>query len=183
MMLNKIIEKIKKAFFIATGNKHKIQEMYKDYFTKSGGECGINFKCYSKFNFSEPYLIKIGNDVTISTHVKFITHDNSVIKLGLDGTDTFGKINIGNNCFIGLGTIIMPGVTLADDIIVGSGSVVTKSFKESGIIIAGNPAKKICTINEYKEKSKKYCHNLDKIGIENKKKYLLELDDKYFIKK
>lgn len=182
-MLENIIEKIKKLFYLATGNGPKIQKMYNDYFIKNGGEFGENFKCYSKFNTSEPYLIKIGDDVTISTGVRFITHDNSVIKLGIDSTDTFGKINIGNNCFIGLGTIIMPGVTLANDIIVGAGSVVTKSFKKEGIVIAGNPAKKICTIEEYKDKVLPFCHNIDEVGRVNKKEYLLSLEDKYFIVK
>ena len=57
--------------------------------------------------------------------------------------DTFGAISIGNNCFIGANSVILLGVTLADNIVVAAGSVVTKSFFENNIIIGGNPAKKL----------------------------------------
>lgn len=50
---------------------------------------------------------------------------------------------IGNYCWIGMNSVILPGVELGDFTIVGSGSVVTKSFSDGHCIIAGNPAKKI----------------------------------------
>ena len=61
---------------------------------------------------SEPYLVEKGNNVTISAPVQLLPHDNSIIKLsGGDVTDIFGKISIGDNCFIGASTVILPGVT------------------------------------------------------------------------
>lgn len=72
----------------------------------------------------------------------------------------FGKISIGKNCFIGANSVILYGVTLADNIIVAAGSVVTKSFHEERIIIGGNPAKKISTWDSFAEKSKGYEWNL-----------------------
>lgn len=88
-------------------------------------------------------MVTIGNNVTISAPVQLLTHDNSIIKMSKgEVTDTFGAISIGDNCFIGASTLILPGVTLADNVIVAAGSVVTKSFLESNIIIGGNPAKK-----------------------------------------
>ena len=50
-------------------------------------------------------------------------------------------IIIEKNCWIGAGAIILPGIHLKESTIIGAGSVVTKSFKEGSIIIAGNPAK------------------------------------------
>ena len=47
---------------------------------------------------------------------------------------------IGDNCFIGINALILPGVTIGDEVIVGSGSVVTKNVP-SNTIVAGNPAK------------------------------------------
>lgn len=88
----------------------------------------------------EPYLINIGNNVTVSTNVTFVTHDNSIKLLYPEKSDVFGKIVIGNNCFVGENVTILYGVTLADNIIVAAGSVVTKSFSNSNIIIGGNPA-------------------------------------------
>ena len=55
------------------------------------------------------------------------------------------KIEIGNNVFIGEGTIVMYGVEHANNIIVAAGSVVTNSFFESNIIIGSKPARKIGT--------------------------------------
>ncbi|PSW57539.1 acyltransferase [Photobacterium leiognathi] len=62
-----------------------------------------------------------------------------------------GEIFIGNNCFIGFGAKIMPNVSLGEWCIVGSGSVVTKSFP-SYVMIAGNPAKVIKKYNREKNK-------------------------------
>lgn len=49
-------------------------------------------------------------------------------------------INMGKNCWIGMNSIILPGITLGDNVIVGAGSIVTKSFKKN-VVIGGNPAK------------------------------------------
>lgn len=174
---------IKKIFFLLTGNSAKIQDMRNEQFKKNGGEYGYNFKCYSDISEPEPYLIKIGDNVTISTSVSLITHDNSVIKLGINATDTFGKIQIGDNCFIGAGSIILPGVTLGKNVIVGAGSVVTKSFKDGNVVIAGNPAREICDIETFKHKNKNYCHNIDEVGRKKKKDYLMSLKEESFIQR
>jgi acetyltransferase-like isoleucine patch superfamily enzyme len=57
----------------------------------------------------------------------------------MDGKD----VVIGNKCWIGMNAMILPGVHLGDNTIVGAGSVVTKSFPEGNVVIAGNPAKLI----------------------------------------
>lgn len=55
----------------------------------------------------------------------------------MDGKDVI----IGKKCWIGMNAIILPGVKLGDNTIVGAGSVVTKSFPDGNLVIAGNPAK------------------------------------------
>ena len=102
----------------------------------------------------ESYLIEIGDNTTVSTNVSFVTHDNCAKLLFPGKSDFFGKIVIGNNCFIGEKSTILYGVTLTDNIIVGAGSVVTKSFNQERIIIGGNPAKIIGTWDKMIEKSK-----------------------------
>lgn len=113
-----------------------------------GVKIGTNCHILSNILTAESFLIEIGDDVTISSDVVFVTHDNSVIKIDPTKPNLFGKIKIGNNCFIGQRSMILYGVTLADSIIVAAGSVVTKSFDESNIIIGGNPARKISSFEK-----------------------------------
>ncbi len=63
--------------------------------------------------------------------------------------------------FIGHSTVILPGVHIADNTIIGAGSVVTRSIEEPGWVLAGNPAKIVCTAEQYAEKNKQYFVNLD----------------------
>lgn len=93
----------------------------------------------------------MGNNVTIAKGAFLWCHDlarnyinNSKNKLEkCFFTEPYvGKIKIGNNCFIGTNAIILPDVTLGNNVVVGAGSVVTKSFPND-VIIAGNPAKVI----------------------------------------
>jgi len=61
------------------------------------------------------------------------------------------SIKVGNNVFIGHGSIIMPGINVGDNVVVAAGSVVTKNVL-SGTVVGGNPAKMIKSIDEYKSK-------------------------------
>ena len=132
---------------------------------------------------SEPYLITIGNNCAITNEVKFFTHGGGrVFRDELPDFDCFGKIIIGNNVYIGSRSIIMPGVTIEDNVMIAAGSVVTKSIP-SGVVVGGNPARIICTIEEYKKRNLKYNTHLKGISLAEKRKYLFELDEKLFIKK
>lgn len=129
------------------------RKIVNNLFVKQGVKLGKNCHINSNILTGESYLIELENNVTISDHVSFVTHDNSISKInkGKGGSDIFGRIKVGDNCFIGAHAILMYGVTLADDIIVASGSVVTKSFNEKRIIIGGNPAKIISTWDRFAE--------------------------------
>lgn len=125
-------------------------------FRKEGMVIGNGCHIFSNILLSEPYLIKIGNNCTISTNVNFITHDASIgLYMGRNKfSDICGRIEIGNNCFIGNGAILLYGISLPDNTLVAAGSVVTKSFVELGNIIAGNPAKVVGKIQDYLERNK-----------------------------
>lgn len=91
--------------------------------------------------------VTIGNDVGLSHDVDLITHGfwYSV----LEGYPRLVKeINIGNNVIVGWKTIILSGVTIADNTVIGSHSTVTKSLLQSKAIYAGSPAKLIKSIEE-----------------------------------
>ena len=98
------------------------------------------------------WLIKIGNDVTISTNVAILAHDAST-NVARQST-VLGKVEIGDNVFIGTRTIILCGTTIGNNVIVGAGSVVTGNIP-SDSVYAGVPARRICSIEEFKEKYRK----------------------------
>lgn len=144
--LAKVIFKVKK----------NDREVINTYFRKAGMEIGGGCNICCNIMTAEPYLISIGNNVTISGNVTFVTHDNSISKISSEYANLFGYISIGDNCFIGQNSTVMYGCTLGDNIIVASGSVVCNSFTEKNIIIGGNPAKKIGTWDDFNAKGKPY---------------------------
>jgi maltose O-acetyltransferase len=95
------------------------------------------------------FLINIGSNCTIAPGVRFLAHDASSKKH--IGVTKIGKINIGDKCFIGAGSIILPGVTIGSNSIIGAGSIVSKSIPKSSVA-TGNPARTIGTLEEYTEK-------------------------------
>lgn len=150
MLLFRIILKIRSLY----------QDMIKHVVIKvainQGMKVGENLYVQGIPNFgSEPFLIEMGDNVTIAEGISFINHggDGRVtkrIEKYKDGR-TFGRIKIGNNTFIGKGTILLPGVSIGSNCIVGSLSVVSSSVPDN-TVYAGAPAKFICTIDQYGEK-------------------------------
>lgn len=123
------------------------------YAQYKGVKTGSNCRIYTRFFGSEPWLIRIGNKVTISPKVQFITHDGSTWLFSDDKgrRQLFRRIEIENEVFIGMDSIIMPGVKISSNVIVAAGSVVVKSVP-SGAIVGGNPAKIIGNYYKYEER-------------------------------
>ena len=90
--------------------------------------------------------IEIGDDVTLAPNVHILAHDAST-KRHLNYT-RIGKVKIGNRVFVGAGSIILPGVTIGDDVVIGAGCVVSRDIP-GGHVAAGDPAKVICTIEQF----------------------------------
>jgi len=99
---------------------------------------------------SFPELIKIENFAVIASGVKILTHDSSICN-----TKGYffqkGEVHIKRNAFIGANSIILPSVTIGENSIVGAGSVVTEDVLPD-TVVAGNPAKKICSTDELLQK-------------------------------
>jgi len=124
------------------------------YARSIGVKAGKGCRFYTRYWGSEPFLISIGDNVIIASGVKFLTHDGA---LGLMKDDkgrryTYSPIEIGSNVFIGINSIIMPGIRIGDRVIVAAGSVITKSVP-SGTIVAGVPARIIGSYDEFEEKT------------------------------
>lgn len=104
---------------------------------------------------TEPYLISIGNHVRLSGDVMFITHDGGTWVFRQQEkykkVIRYGSIKISDNCFIGTRTILLPNIVIGENVVIGAGSVVTKSVP-AGEVWAGNPARFICKTKDYAEK-------------------------------
>jgi acetyltransferase-like isoleucine patch superfamily enzyme len=122
---------------------------------------------------SEPYLVELGNKVTITKNVQFLTHDGSMdlFREKEPDIELFGRIVIGNNVFIGYGCILLPNTVVGDNVIIGAGSVVRGEL-ESNYVYAGVPVKKICTLNEFYTKNKANYTYIRNLPTQEKKEYL-----------
>lgn len=155
---------------------NKLMELYARFFIRNGWKKANWYKkhkvlysqgdnCYLPIYIParESYLISMGDNVWITNGTRLINHDASVEMVrratSLGWVDRIGKIQIGNNVFIGNQCIILPNITIGSNVIIGAGSVITKDIP-SNSVVAGNPARIVSTFDVYAEKiyeeSKRY---------------------------
>ncbi|MGL6058453.1 MAG: acyltransferase [Culicoidibacterales bacterium] len=179
--MNDLIFKIKTLYYAYVLKKDTLP-LRIDYCRSKGVRIGENVRAHSMPIAAEPYLLNIGDNVMISREVSFITHDMSVSRIFEKTNYLIGDITIGNNCFIGYRSLILPGVKLGENTIVAAGSVVTKSFKDGNVVIGGNPAKIICTIESFKQRSKTNCFDFKDMSFNEKKQNIFENTEKWISK-
>jgi acetyltransferase-like isoleucine patch superfamily enzyme len=118
-----------------------------------GMKVGKGCRLYSIQVASEGELVELGDNVIVSGEVTFVTHDGAIFTALAGFPDVnghYGRIRIGDGCFIGMRAIIMPGVELGENCIVAAGAVVMDSFPPKSVI-AGNPATFVCSTSMYLE--------------------------------
>lgn len=111
-----------------------------------------------KFDSTENYsLIELNDNCVVTGRTLILTHDFSIYHAAIGckkitkNDPEFkrtGRVIIGENAFVGANCIILPGVTIGKNTIVGAGSVVTRDVPDN-LIVAGNPARKIKSIDAY----------------------------------
>lgn len=152
---------------------------------KIGVKIGANCILAQSIDFgTEPYLIEIGNDFYSSDNIKFITHDGSIHVLrNLDenfrDADYIKPIKIGNNVFLGINVVVLPGTVIGSNVIVGAGSIVKGRLLDNSVY-AGVPAKRLFSIDEYKNKISYDLIYTKKLSTLEKKKFLLRLTNNGF---
>lgn len=141
---------------------------YAKFLKKWGGFYAIGNNCsiWPYTNITDPAYTRIGNNVML-TACTILGHDGSIDVLNRaygKKLDRVGKIDIKDNVFIGHGAIILPGVTIGSNVIVGAGSIVTKDIPD-GVIAVGNPAKAIGKTSDLVEKLEKQTQELPWSGL------------------
>jgi acetyltransferase-like isoleucine patch superfamily enzyme len=150
------------------------------YATHLGVKLGENVTFYSmkpSMFSTEPWLISIGNGCHITAGCIFVTHDGGTLILRKEVPDLelTAPIIIGNDVYIGLNTTILPGTKIGNRCIVGACSLVKGEFPDNSVI-AGVPAKRIKSVDEYLEKAKKNSLHFGHLSAKEKEREL----KKYF---
>ncbi len=162
------------------------------YYVKKGMKIGKNFcrQGSTKFDITNCWLISFGDDVTVANKVQFLAHDDTTVE---DlGYRKIGRIEVGNNVFIGANSTVLFNTHIGNNVIIAAGSMVTKDIPDNSVA-AGVPAKVIGKTDEYMEKNRKLLKEKHIFDIdysvygkidESKKKEMQEIlkDDFAFVK-
>ncbi|WP_201754124.1 acyltransferase [Micromonospora rubida] len=99
---------------------------------------------------SEPWLVSLGDNVYITAGVQFVTHDGGTLILRREHPDLewTAPIRVGDDVYLGVRTLVLPGVTIGDRCVIGAGSVVTRDIPANSVAV-GAPARVVRTVDEY----------------------------------
>lgn len=103
---------------------------------------------------TRPWMIEMGNNVSITQGVTILTHgyDWSVLKGKYgDVLGSAGRVKIGDNVFVGMNTTILKGVAIGSNVIIGANSLINKDVPDNCVVV-GNPQRVVCDIDSYLEK-------------------------------
>ena len=144
-----IFRRLTNRYRLASYNDFTIAAYFRDQGARIGDDCRILVRTLG----AEPFLVRIGNHCTIAGDVVFACHDGAtwVFTEELPSLQSFGTIEVLDNCFIGYGAILLPGIRIGPNAIVGAGAVVTKDVPPN-TVVAGCPAKPLCSLETYKQK-------------------------------
>lgn len=175
MNIRQLFYKIKKDYII---KNDKDRAAYIKRHKSQSPRMGENCEIAGSVSFgSEPYLITLGDNVKITFRCQFITHDGGLYVLRNNGyapkSYKYAPINVGNNVFMGREVIIMPGVKIGNNCVVGARAVVTKDIPDN-TVVAGVPARKICSVEEYFNKNKNEFIDTSDMSKEEKKIFLIK---------
>ena len=107
-------------------------------------------------DFTRPCLIEFGDNIDVNEYFAILSHDFSTFVFRgyyNDFVNSSGKVKIGNNVVFGRNVTVLKGVNIGDNCIIGMGSIVSKSIPPNSVAV-GAPAKVVCNLEEYYNKRK-----------------------------
>jgi acetyltransferase-like isoleucine patch superfamily enzyme len=127
---------------------------------------------------TEPWLITLGDNVYITAGVQFITHDGGTLILRQEVPDLewTAPIEVGNDVYIGLRSLVLPGVTIGNRCIIGAAAVVTHDVP-SNSVVGGVPARPLCTVDDYLERMQEKSLGLGHLSPSDKARELRRIYD------
>ena len=141
-------QKLLKEMFFEIGENCYIEPPFHSNF--GGGHVHFGKNIYANFNLTlvDDTHIYVGDYTMFGPNVTVATAGHPILpELREKGYQYNAPVHIGRNCWIGAGVVILPGVTLGDNVVVGAGSVVTKDLP-SNVVAVGNPCKVLREVGE-----------------------------------
>lgn len=122
---------------------------------RMGEDVNIYGDAYKMFG-TEPWAIQLGNHVHLTDGVRFVNHDGGTLLFRhlVPDLEITKKIYVGDYVYIGIQTIILPGVKIGNNCIIGAGAVVANDIPDNSVAV-GVPARVIKSTKEYFEKAQK----------------------------
>lgn len=121
---------------------------------KVGNNVKFRYPKHTVIDMNRPSLIEIGNNVDINDNFTIMTHDFGTYvfrNLYHDFVASSGRVKIGSNIYFGRDVTVLKGVTIGDNCIIGLGSIVTRDIP-SNSVATGVPCRVVCSIEEYYKK-------------------------------
>lgn len=161
----------------------KRQRLMKEMFAEVGERCYIEPPFHANFGGKHVHLgncvycnfgvtmvddthIYIGDNTMLAPNVVIATAGHPIDPdLRIKGSQYNMPVHIGKNCWLGAGVIVLPGITIGDNVIVGAGSVVTKDLPDN-VVAVGNPCRILRNVNEH---DREYYFKDRKIDAETRK--------------
>jgi acetyltransferase-like isoleucine patch superfamily enzyme len=131
-----------------------------------GVQIGAGCRIYSTEFSTEPYLVRLGDGVCIAGGVKFLTHNGAarLLRSRRPMIQSFGRIVVGDNSFIGENAILSPGTTIGRDCVIGAGAVVHGTIPDNSLVI-GNPGQVVGRASTFLLRLERGKHTLDTFGL------------------
>lgn len=135
-ILKRSVRRFKLVFHRYFGSQSEYVRLKIKPFLDRGLEIGVNVHILDSYiDPLYPFLIRTGDNVTITSSA-LITHDASM--KAILGKALIGRINIGNNVFIGYGSIILPDTTIGNNVVIGAGSVISRDIPDNCVVVGNS---------------------------------------------